>query len=134
MLADLGKAAVAIERLHAIMDPAAEDAGDEVRSEARHEARGAARGEAAGDASRLASETVPVHAALPAGGIRFEGVRFAYPRGNTVLDGVDLTMGAGETVAIMGPSGCGKSTLAALLLRFHEPTSGRITIGGTDIR
>ncbi len=134
MLADLGKAAVAIERLHAIMDPAAEDAGDEVRGEARHEARGEARGEAAGDASRLASETVPVHAALPAGGIRFEGVRFAYPRGNTVLDGVDLTVGAGETVAIMGPSGCGKSTLAALLLRFHEPTSGRITIGGTDIR
>ena len=51
-----------------------------------------------------------------------------------MLDGVDLTVGAGETVAIMGPSGCGKSTLAALLLRFHEPTSGRITIGGTDIR
>jgi ATP-binding cassette subfamily B protein len=138
MLADLGKAAVAIERLHAIMDPAAEDAGDEVRSETRHEARrearGEARGEAAGDASRSASDTVPVHAALPAGGIRFEGVRFSYPRGNTVLDGVDLTVGAGETVAIMGPSGCGKSTLAALLLRFHEPTSGRITIGGTDIR
>ncbi|RLS53246.1 MAG: ABC transporter ATP-binding protein [Planctomycetota bacterium] len=134
MLADLGKAAVAIERLHAIMDPAAEDAGDEVRSEARHEARGEARGEAAGGASRSASDTGPAHAALPAGGIRFEGVRFAYPRGNTVLDGVDLTVGAGETVAIMGPSGCGKSTLAALLLRFHEPTSGRITIGGTDIR
>ena len=126
MLADLGKAAVAIERLHAIMDPAAEDAGDEVRHEVR--------GEAAGGASRSASDNVPAHAVLPAGGIRFEGVRFAYPRGNTVLDGVDLTVGAGETVAIMGPSGCGKSTLAALLLRFHEPTSGRITIGGTDIR
>ena len=134
MLADLGKAAVAIERLHAIMDPAAEDAGDEVRSEARHEARGEARGEAAGGASRSASDTGPAHAVLPSGGIRFEGVRFAYPRGNMVLDGVDLTVGAGETVAIMGPSGCGKSTLAALLLRFHEPTSGRITIGGTDIR
>ncbi len=126
MLADLGKAAVATERLHAIMDPAAEDAGDEVRHEVR--------GEAAGGASRSASDNVPAHAVLPAGGIRFEGVRFAYPRGNTVLDGVDLTVGAGETVAIMGPSGCGKSTLAALLLRFHEPTSGRITIGGTDIR
>ena len=126
MLADLGKAAVAIERLHAIIDPAAEDAGDEVRHEARDEATGGAL--------RSASDTSPAHAALPAGGIQFEGVRFAYPRGNTVLDGVDLTVGAGETVAIMGPSGCGKSTLAALLLRFHEPTSGRITIGGTDIR
>lgn len=130
MLADLGKAAVAIERLHAIMDPAAEDAGDEMR----HEARGEARGAAAGGARRSESDTGSVQAVLPAGGIRFEGVRFAYPRGNTVLDGVDLTVGAGETVAIMGPSGCGKSTLAALLLRFHEPTSGRITIGGTDIR
>jgi ATP-binding cassette subfamily B protein len=126
MLADLGKAAVAIERLHAIMDPAAEDAGDEVRHEARDEADGGASGSI--------GDTGPAHAALPAGGIRFEGVRFAYPHGNTVLDGVDLTVGAGETVAIMGPSGCGKSTLAALLLRFHEPTSGRITIGGTDIR
>ncbi len=126
MLADLGKAAVAIERLHAIMDPAAEDAGDEVRGEAR--------GEEAGGAARSASDIGPAHAVLPVGEIRFEGVRFAYPRGNTVLDGVDLTVGAGETVAIMGPSGCGKSTLAALLLRFHEPTSGRITIGGTDIR
>lgn len=138
MLADLGKAAVAIERLHAIMDPAAEDAGDEVRSETRHEAqreaRGEARGEATGGASRSTIDTAPADAVLPAGGIRFEGVRFAYPRGNTVLDGVDLTVGARETVAIMGPSGCGKSTLAALLLRFHEPTSGRITIGGTDIR
>jgi ATP-binding cassette subfamily B protein len=126
MLADLGKAAVAIERLHAIMDPAAEDAVDEVRGEARNEA--------ADGALHSASETGPAHAVLPAGGIRFEGVRFSYPRSNTVLDGVDLTVGAGETVAIMGPSGCGKSTLAALLLRFHEPTSGRITIGGTDIR
>ena len=126
MLADLGKAAVAIERLHAIMDPAAEDAGDEVRHEARDEADGGASGSI--------GDTGPAHVALPVGGIRFEGVRFAYPRGNTVLDGVDLTVGAGETVAIMGPSGCGKSTLAALLLRFHEPTSGQITIGGTDIR
>ena len=126
MLADLGKAAVAIERLHAIMDPAAEDAGDEVRHEAH--------GEVAGGALHSSSDTVPAHAVLPAGGIRFEGVRFAYPGGNTVLDGVDLTVGARETVAIMGPSGCGKSTLAALLLRFHEPTSGQITIGGTDIR
>ena len=134
MLADLGKAAVAIERLHAIMDPAAEDAGDEVRHEAGDEVQSEARGEAAGGARRSASDTVPAHAVLPTGGIRFEGVRFAYPRGNMVLDGVDLTVGAGETVAIMGPSGCGKSTLAALLLRFHEPTSGRITIGGTDIR
>jgi ABC-type multidrug transport system fused ATPase/permease subunit len=50
------------------------------------------------------------------------------------LRGVNLTIDSGEFIAIMGPSGCGKSTLAALLLRFHEPTSGRIMIGGTDIR
>jgi ATP-binding cassette subfamily B protein len=102
---------VALERLEAILAPAAEDAADEVR--------GAADGP---------------HAPLPAGGIRFEGVRFAYPGGRTVLDGVDLHIGPGETVAIMGPSGCGKSTLAALLLRFRDPEAGRITVGGTDIR
>lgn len=111
MLADLGKAVVALERLEAILAPAPEDAADEVR--------GAADGP---------------HAPLPVGGIRFEGVGFAYPGGRTVLDGIDLQVGPGETVAIMGPSGCGKSTLAALLLRFRDPDAGRITVGGTDIR
>ena len=65
--------------------------------------------------------------------IRFEGVRFSYGD-EIVLDGVDLTIAKGETVALVGRSGCGKSTLANLLLRFYDPTEGRISIDGNDLR
>ena len=60
--------------------------------------------------------------------VRFEGVSFAYPaRPGLVLDGLDLELGPGETVALVGASGAGKSTVAGLLLRLLEPTAGRIT-------
>jgi thiol reductant ABC exporter CydD subunit len=66
--------------------------------------------------------------------VRFEHVSFAYPaRHGTVLEGVDLTLAPGETVALVGDSGAGKSTIAALLLRLLDPASGRITVGGTDL-
>ena len=64
------------------------------------------------------------------GDIRFDGVGFAYDRGRPILDGIDLTIAAGETVAFVGPSGAGKTTLLALLPRFYEPTAGRITVDG----
>ena len=69
-------------------------------------------------------------------GIRFEDVTFRYPtRPETAaLDGVDLRVRPGETVALVGPSGAGKSTVIALLQRFYDPTSGAIRIDGTDIR
>jgi ABC-type multidrug transport system fused ATPase/permease subunit len=77
--------------------------------------------------------------AIPApplsGAVRFEGVSFAYDSGRSaVLDGLDLVVRPGETVAITGPSGMGKSTLANLLLRFYEPTAGRVTVDGLDLR
>ena len=68
------------------------------------------------------------------GDIRFEGVVFAYESGRPVLDGLDLTVRAGETVAIVGPSGAGKTTLCALLPRFYDVGAGRITVDGIDIR
>ena len=68
------------------------------------------------------------------GDIRFERVGFAYEPGRQVLDGFDLHVRAGETVAIVGPSGAGKTTLCALLPRFYDVDSGRITIDGIDIR
>jgi ATP-binding cassette, subfamily C, bacterial CydD len=66
--------------------------------------------------------------------VRLERVSFAYPaRDALVLDGVDLVLEPGETVALVGPSGSGKSTIAALLLRFAEPDDGRIRVGAVDL-
>lgn len=73
--------------------------------------------------------------ALPAtNALALRGVVFGYREGRPVLDGVDLHVEAGETVALLGCSGGGKSTLLRLLLRFHEPQAGRILLGGHDIR
>lgn len=66
--------------------------------------------------------------------IRFEGVRFRYPgMERDVLCGLDLTIAAGESLAIVGENGVGKSTLVKLLAGFYAPTAGRITADGVDI-
>jgi ATP-binding cassette subfamily B protein len=70
-----------------------------------------------------------------AGAIRFERVRFAYPSRPDVdvLADFDLAVEPGEVVALVGPSGAGKSTVSALIARFYDPTSGRITIDGRPL-
>lgn len=66
--------------------------------------------------------------------ISFEDVGLVYPDAPApALDGISLTIRAGERVAIIGPSGSGKSSLASILLRFHEPTSGRIRVNGENL-
>jgi thiol reductant ABC exporter CydD subunit len=67
--------------------------------------------------------------------LRFECVSFSYPdRPGQVLDGLDLELEPGCTMALVGPSGAGKSTVAALALRLADPTAGRVSCGGRDLR
>lgn len=71
---------------------------------------------------------------LHGGTVRFEEVGFSYEPGRGILDNVSFCIPAGHTVAVVGPTGAGKSTLARLLLRFYDPTAGRILIDGQDAR
>ncbi|WP_082493408.1 ABC transporter ATP-binding protein/permease [Acidovorax sp. Leaf160] len=66
--------------------------------------------------------------------VRFEDVHFAYDPARPILRGVSFEIPAGRTVAVVGPSGSGKSTLARLLYRFYDIQSGRVTLGGQDLR
>ena len=71
-----------------------------------------------------------------AGRIAFENVKFSYPArpAEQALDGINLTINPGETVAFVGPSGAGKTTIIQMILRFYDPQSGRITLDGIDLR
>ena len=86
-----------------------------------------------------AASTVPDPAGqpeLPAGPgrVEFRGVRFAYPGGPPVLDGVDLVAHPGETVALVGLTGSGKSTAMSLLQRLWDPDAGAVLVDGHDLR
>lgn len=67
--------------------------------------------------------------------LRFENVVFRYkPEGPPVLPGLELEIARGENIAIVGPTGAGKSTIVKLVARFYDPTEGRITLDGVDLR
>jgi ATP-binding cassette, subfamily B, bacterial len=68
------------------------------------------------------------------GELTFEGVGFSYVEGRPVLPDLDLTVPAGQTLALVGTTGAGKTTLAKLATRFYDPSSGRVLLDGTDIR
>ncbi len=87
--------------------------------------------------SAIATPASPLALPVPArGDVSFENVSFAYPTrpDAQAVDGVSLSVRAGEKVAIVGPSGAGKSTLFQLLLRFYDPASGTISFDGVSIR
>jgi ABC-type multidrug transport system fused ATPase/permease subunit len=66
--------------------------------------------------------------------VRFDGVRFEYVEGVPVLPDLDLDVPAGQTLALVGTTGAGKTTIAKLLSRFYDPTDGRVTLDGVDLR
>ena len=106
LYASLATARVSLRRVHEILDTAAEVVEQE-------------------DAATL------THVA---GEVTFYNVSFSFDRGGPVLAGVNLTVRAGEIVAIVGPSGGGKSTIVDLLVRQLDPDEGRILLDGRDIR
>ncbi|MEG8274792.1 ABC transporter ATP-binding protein [Streptomyces sp. AHA2] len=77
----------------------------------------------------------PVRLDRVEGEIRFENVSFGYgDKGGPILDGVDLTVPAGGSLAVVGPTGAGKSTLGYLVPRLYDVTGGRVTLDGVDVR
>ena len=66
--------------------------------------------------------------------MRFEGVGFGYDAERPVLDGIDLDIPPGSTVALIGPTGCGKTTLTALIPRFYDVDRGAVRVDGMDVR
>ncbi|WP_369193881.1 ABC transporter ATP-binding protein [Streptomyces djakartensis] len=77
----------------------------------------------------------PVRLDRVKGEIRFENVSFGYgDQGGPILDGIDLTVPAGSSLAVVGPTGAGKSTLGYLVPRLYDVTGGRVTLDGVDVR
>ena len=68
------------------------------------------------------------------GEINFDSIEFSYPERESVLDGVSLNIGAGETIGLVGSTGSGKTTLVGLLLRFHDPLEGSVSLDGNDVK
>jgi ATP-binding cassette subfamily B protein len=124
--------------LYALLGAGSVGALTEVWAEVQRAAGGMTRiNELLQERSALALPASPATLATPVRGeLRLEGVRFHYPsRPDTAaLDDFSLAVSPGETIALVGPSGAGKSTVFQLLLRFHDPEAGRITVDGVDLR
>jgi len=118
----VGTSAIAFGGLSWVLDGSAAPVAAVLRLEA-----------AMAPAGALASGRRPA-ATLPAREIRFHDVTFAYPGGSPVLDGLDLTIPAGTSLAIVGQNGAGKTTLAKLLCRLYDPQSGAVEVDGVDLR
>ncbi|MEO6445796.1 MAG: ABC transporter ATP-binding protein [Gemmatimonadaceae bacterium] len=82
----------------------------------------------------ISDPELPVDGFVAAGAVTLEDVTFTFSRGGAVLDGVSLSVAAGEVVAVVGASGTGKSTIADLLVRYLDPDAGRVLLDDHDLR
>lgn len=100
--------------------------------------KAAVRGTRIADVLRLRPTILDRPGAVPADppvrDLRLERVDFEYVPERSVLKGIDVTIPVGRTLAIVGPTGAGKSTIAALLCRLQDPTGGRVSMDGVDLR
>ena len=78
--------------------------------------------------------TEPIDLWEAKGGVRFDGVKFAYNEGRVILPSFDLDIPAGQTIALVGSTGAGKSTLAKLISRFYDPSEGTVSLDEIDLR
>ncbi|MEV0839546.1 ABC transporter ATP-binding protein [Actinocatenispora sera] len=82
----------------------------------------------------VAEPATPHELTAARGELRFEAVQFGYRADRLVLPELNLTLPAGQTVAVVGATGAGKTTIAKLVSRFYDPTAGRVTLDGVDLR
>jgi ABC-type multidrug transport system fused ATPase/permease subunit len=121
--AAVGTSMIAFGGLSWALDCAAAPTGAVLRLQATMESTGALK-----SGTRSAD-------GMPAGEVRFRQLKFAYPNSSElVLDGFDITIPAGSSLAIVGQNGAGKTTLAKLLCRLYDPLEGTIEIDGLDLR
>ncbi|MFJ8085920.1 ABC transporter ATP-binding protein [Streptomyces sp. NPDC096205] len=137
LLAMSQEAATATERYFEVMDASPEETGAGAGAAT---SAGAATATATAVGSRSAGRNgwaQPTAPGTAGRGLRFEDVTFRYPDAPPdappVLDGIDLHIRPGESMALVGATGSGKTTLTALVPRLHEVTSGKITLDGVDI-
>ncbi|MCV7315282.1 ABC transporter ATP-binding protein [Mycolicibacillus parakoreensis] len=83
---------------------------------------------------RVSDPATPIPLGRARGAVEFEAVRFAYRPDRPVLPELDLTVPAGQTVALVGATGAGKTTLARLIARFYDPSAGVVRLDGVDLR
>ena len=125
VLVQMQGAQAAGERVLSLLDtvPNIADSEAVIARMTKHQQEGGQSSECAPDGGRTDFET-----------LEFRDVGFSYTDGESVLEGFNLTVHAGETIALVGASGGGKSTIVNLAARFYEPTEGGILLNGEDLR